>query len=98
MGEASCSCSCSYQTGGNVTSNVLLEIISLDVVNKGVSVHITQPKALTILGNHVVIMKLIHDDLTQMEDDVPEKDGFVHKILVGTFPSHMQSGVTEFDF
>ena len=31
---------------------------------------------LTIL--HVVIMDIVHDDLTQIEHDLPEVDGFVH--------------------
>ena len=31
-----------------------------------------------MLGLHVIVMKLIHDDLTQIEDGLFELNGFVH--------------------
>ena len=49
-----------------------------DALNKGVGVHVTQLKVLTILGLHVVVMEVIHDDLTQMEDDLSKIDRFAH--------------------
>ena len=55
----------------NIISNVLVEIISLEVINKGVSVHITQLEALAVLGDHVVMMEFVHDNLTKIEDDLP---------------------------
>ena len=64
--------------GLNVASDVLVEILSLDVVNQEVGVHVTKLKIHAILQLHVVIMELIHDDLTQIEDGLPEVDGFVH--------------------
>ena len=50
----------------NITGDVFTEIISLDVVNQGVGVHVTQPKTRAILQLHVVIMELVHDDVTQI--------------------------------
>ena len=65
----------------NNAGDVFVEIISLDVVNQGVGVHVTQPKVITVPGLHVAITKLIHDDLTQIEVGLPEIDGFVHDDL-----------------
>ena len=62
----------------DIASNVFVEIISFNVVNKGVSVHVTQPKVLAILGLHIVIMEFVHDDLTEIEDGLPKEDGFFH--------------------
>ena len=62
----------------DITSDVFVEIVSLDVVNQGVSVHVTQLKILTILWLHVVVVELVHDNLTQVKDGLPEIDGFVH--------------------
>ena len=62
----------------NIASDVFIEIISLDVINQGVGVHVTQLKIHMILWLHVVIMELIHDDLTQIKDGLPEIDKFVH--------------------
>ena len=50
----------------NVTSDVFVEIIRLDVLNQGICGHVTQPKIRTILQLHVVIMGFIHDSLTQI--------------------------------
>ena len=60
----------------NVTSDGFVEIVSLDVENERVSVHVTQPKICTILWLHVVVMELIHDSLTQIEDGLPEVDDY----------------------
>ena len=69
----------------NVIGNVFIEIIGLDVVNEGVSVHITQLKILamgtSIHWLHVVVMVFVHNDLTKIEDCLPEIDGFVHHDL-----------------
>ena len=62
----------------DIIGDVFIEIVSLDVINQEVSVHVTQLKIHAILWLHVVIMELIHDDLTQIKDDLPEVDGFVH--------------------
>ena len=62
----------------NVISDVFIEIIHFDIINEGVSVYVTQSKFLTIRGLHVVVMGFIHDDLTQIEDGLPEVNGFVH--------------------
>ena len=62
----------------NIAGDVFIETISLDVVNQGVGVHVTQPKILIILQLHVVVMELVHDDLTQIKDGLPEVDGFVY--------------------
>ena len=62
----------------NVTGNVFVEIISLGVINRGVGVHVTQLKFFTIPQLLVVVMELIHDNLTQIEDGLPKVDGFVH--------------------
>ena len=61
-----------------IAGDVFIEIVSLDVVNQGVIVHVTQPKIRTILRLHVVIMECVHYDLTQIKDGLPEVDGFVH--------------------
>ena len=62
----------------DITGDVFIKIVSLDDVNQGVSVHVTQPKIRAILLLHVVIMKLLNDDLTHIKDGLPEVDGFVH--------------------
>ena len=66
----------------DIISNVFIEIISLDVVNEGVSVHITQLKILamgtSILQLHVVMMDFVHNDLTKIEDGLPKVYEFVH--------------------
>ena len=64
--------------GLNVNGYVFIEIVSLGVINQVVSVHVTQLKICTILGLHVVITELVHDDFTHIEDGLPKVDGFVH--------------------
>ena len=66
------------ESGGNIAGNVFLEIICCDAINERVSVHVTQLKVCAILGLYVVIIKLIHNDLTQIEDGLLEIDRFVH--------------------
>ena len=66
------------EPGLDIASNVFIEIMSLDVVNQGVGVHLTLSKIRAILWLQVVIMEFVHDDLTQIEDGLPEVDGFVH--------------------
>ena len=61
----------------DITSDVFIEIIRLDVMNQGVGVHVTQLKIHTMLWLYVVIMEFVHDDLTQIKDGLPEVDGFV---------------------
>ena len=61
----------------NIVSNVLAKIVGLNAVNEGVCVHIAQLKILAILWEHVVVMKLVHDNLTKIENDLPQVDGFV---------------------
>ena len=62
----------------DIASNVFLEIVSLDVINQGVGVHVTQLKIRAVRWLHVIVMELIHDDLTKIKDGLPEVDGFVH--------------------
>ena len=62
----------------DIASDVFVEIVSLDDISQGVSVHVTQPKNHAILRLHVVVVELVHDDLTQIEDGLPKVNGFVH--------------------
>ena len=63
----------------NIAGNGFVEMTGLDVINEGVGIHVAQPKVLTILGLHVlVIMKFVHDDLIQIKDGLPEVDRFAH--------------------
>ena len=68
----------------NITGDVFTETVSLDVVNQGVSVHVTQSKIHAILRLHVAVMVFVQDDLTQMEVGFPRQMGLF--IMTQTFP------------
>ena len=70
----------------NAISNVFIEILSLNLVNEGVTIHVTQPKIVAILGKHEVVMKFVCDNRTQIKDGWSQVNRFVHN---GTNLSHL---------